>query len=118
MRRHQLRRVRRREQRRALRPAFCVDERHRNPHKFDFAMQRHRGLPQVAAMRALRVKQHIHRVGAHHRAHGEAFGVCGDGFVRLGWLGSFACAFVGRVLWRAGGQGQGQGSEEKEEQLG
>ena len=112
---HQLGRVGGGQQGRALRHAFATHDRNRNPHEFDLFVQGQRCLPQVAAMGALGIKHHIHRVGTHHGTDGETFALGCDRLIGLRRLGRFG--LVGGVLPGAAPQGHSQCSCEDQDQL-
>ena len=76
---HQCQRVSRTQHGGALGQAGRVDPGHRNPLKFDLLVQGQRGLPQVAAVRALGIKENVDRVGTHECPNGEALGSLGHG---------------------------------------
>lgn len=94
---HQFRRVSCRQQSSALRRTFCIDEGHRDPHKFDLLEQGLRLLPQVTAVRALGIKKYIHRIGTHHGAYRESLGL--GRYIRIG-LCRIGCCGSGRRLGR------------------
>ena len=112
--RHGLYRIGRSQQGRTLRRAGGIDEGHRHPDKLDLFVQRQRLLPQVAAVRALRVKHHVHGVGAHQRTHGKATSLLGQQGIGVfgldaagGRLGRLILGRAGRqVEYRDGGQWQ------------
>lgn len=108
---HQFRRVSCSQQSSALRRTFCIDEGDRDPHKLGFLEQGLGLLPEVAAVRALGIKKHIHRIGAHHGADREALCLgryIGIGLCRIGCSGS--SRRLGRcILLGTTGNGHQQG---------